>query len=251
MNGTSELVYNIRNLSKRRPGAAGTAFDFWVSEFGIRQGDRLAVTGPSGCGKSTFLDILALVLEPDSADRFLFASPGEEVVDVERAWTQRKLDTLATVRGYHLGYVLQAGGLLAFLTVEQNIEAPRQIRGLPDDGTVESLGERLGILGHFAKRPGQLSIGERQRVAIARALSHRPSVVLADEPTASLDPVTARSVIELLMELMVEQGVTAVVATHDWDLVQSFGMERILVTTKQDTSGKGVRATLEQGDQWA
>jgi putative ABC transport system ATP-binding protein len=112
--------------------------------------------------------------------------------------------------------VLQTGGLLPFLTARENIALSCRLLGTDPAGIIERLAERLGIAAQLDKHPGQLSVGERQRVAIARAMAHRPSVLLADEPTASVDPVNAAAILDLLLELVRQAGVTAVIASHDW-----------------------------------
>jgi putative ABC transport system ATP-binding protein len=240
----SEAVYRLSGLAKSR-ARGGAAFRLWVSELEISRGDRVAVIGPSGCGKSTLLDTLSMVLRPDEVKTFMLTPSRHTPIDIAALWRQQALDTLAAVRGHHLGYVLQTGGLLGFLTVRQNISAPRRLLEMRDDGTIERLAARLGLAHYLDKHPGELSVGERQRVAVARALAHAPSIIITDEPTASLDPVTAETVMTLLMSLVEERGVTAIVATHDWQAVERFGMRRIILSTGRDPSGKGVLATVK------
>ncbi|MFZ0789758.1 MAG: ATP-binding cassette domain-containing protein, partial [Chromatiaceae bacterium] len=136
--------------------------------------------------------------------------------DLMGLWRRDDLDALGRLRGAHIGYVLQTGGLLPFLTARENIVLSCRLLGRDPGGLIDRLAERLGIGPQLGKRPGQLSVGERQRVAIARAMAHRPSVVLADEPTASVDPVNAAAILELLLELVHQSGVTAIIASHDW-----------------------------------
>ncbi len=208
-------VYLCRDLVKHRQ-AAGAGFELRVPELRIRAGEVIVVQGSSGCGKSTLLDLLALALRPDSAETFLFRPENRDPSDLMRLWRGSDLDGLGRLRGAHIGYVLQTGGLLSFLSARENIALSCRLLGKDPGALVERLAERLGIAAQLDKPPGRLSVGERQRVAIARALAHRPSILLADEPTASVDPVNAAAILELLLELVRQAGVTAVIASHDW-----------------------------------
>jgi len=215
-------VYFCRDLVKRRvasvDGAAPVGFELRVPSLRIRPGEVAVLKGSSGCGKSTLLDLLALALRPDSAETFAFRPANRDAADPMALWKRNDLDGLGRLRGEHIGYVLQTGGLLPFLSARENILLSCRLLGRDRDAgsRVERLAERLGIDRLLDKRPGQLSVGERQRVAIARALAHRPSVVLADEPTASVDPVNALAIRALLVELVQQSGIAAVIATHDW-----------------------------------
>ncbi len=211
----SPPVYLCRALVKRRQ-AGGTRFELLVPELRVRPGEVVVLRGQSGCGKSTLLDLLAFALRPDGAETFSFHPEHRQPTDLLRLWGRRDLDGLGRLRGAHVGYVLQTGGLLPFLTARENIALSCRLLGQDPAGLVERLAERLGIGPQLDKNPGQLSVGERQRVAIARALAHRPSVLLADEPTASVDPVNAAAILDLLLELVRQAGVTAVIASHDW-----------------------------------
>ena len=159
------------------------------------------------------------------------------------AWDRSDLNVLARARMTHLGYVLQTGGLFPFLSVRENIDLSRRVLGLEPDGVVEGLAERLGIKRQLDKLPGDLSVGERQRAAIARAMSHRPKVVIADEPTASLDPIHAKEIMDLFTELVNDVGVTLIVATHDWEAVEQGGYRRIEFNLELEPDG-GVRVTV-------
>ncbi len=136
-------------------------------------------------------------------------------------------DRFARLRRQHIGYVLQTGGLVPFLTVYGNLKAPRRLAGLADSGHGVVLAERLGIAAHMDKYPGELSVGERQRAAIARALVHEPAVVIADEPTAALDPENSDRVMALFVELAEECGTTLLVASHDRERVAEFGFRTV------------------------
>ncbi|MGD8275669.1 MAG: ATP-binding cassette domain-containing protein [Thiohalocapsa sp.] len=208
-------IYICEGLVKRR-AAAGAGFELRVPRLRIRPGEICVLQGASGSGKSTLLDLLAMALRPDAADSFSFRASQRGPTDLRRLWQRHDLDSLGRLRGAHVGYVLQTGGLLSFLTARENIELSCRLLGRKSIGLVEKLADRLGIGPQLDKYPAQLSVGERQRVAIARAMAHQPSVVLADEPTASVDPLNAAAILELLLELARDTGATAIIASHDW-----------------------------------
>ncbi|MCB2100621.1 MAG: ABC transporter ATP-binding protein [Rhodobacterales bacterium] len=221
----SAPVYQVAELSKARV-QAGSGFALSVPELTIRPGERVALVGDSGCGKSTLLDMLGLASSPDGAGRFTFCPRGAPS-DIPSLWRDGRSNDLGDLRKHHIGYVLQTGGLIPYLTVRQNIDLTRRLLDLPDDGTADALAERLGLAGHGAKLPAALSVGERQRVAIGRALAHRPPVILADEPTASLDPETAKTVMALFLDLVEAEGATLIVATHDRAQVGRLGLRAL------------------------
>ena len=235
-------IFRLKGVTKHWSGEHG--FLLTVPELTIRQGEKVALVGFSGCGKSTLLDLLAMVLRPDSAVEFLFFAGQGERLDVTEAWKKKDLDMLANARMLHMGYVLQTGGLFPFLSVRDNIGLSRQGLGLPVQEAVERIAERLRIERHLEKLPGQLSVGERQRVAIARALANDPSVVIADEPTASLDPINAEEIMALFITMADEYGVTLIAATHEWERVEERGFRQLKFHLKQDTTDGTVRAIV-------
>ena len=229
-------------MKKQWAGEYG--FVLTVPELTISRGEKVALIGLSGCGKSTLLDLLVMILQPDSAVEFSFFNEKERRLDVKAAWRRKDLDVLASNRMTHMGYVLQTGGLLPFLSVRDNIGLSRQGLGMPVQDAVEAIAERLGIGRHLDKFPRQLSVGERQRVAIARAMVHEPSVVIADEPTASLDPITAEEIMALFTGLAEDYGVTLVLGTHDWGSVNKRGFRRIEFDLEQDKNDGTVLARV-------
>ena len=241
---TSETreVFRLEGVSKSWAGEHG--FVLKVPKLLIRRGEKVALVGYSGCGKSTLLDLLAMILRPDSATAFEFFDGEEERLDVAKAWLRKDLDGLARARMVHMGYVLQTGCLFPFLSVRANIGLSRQGLGLPLQDRVEEVAERLGIERHLEKLPRQLSVGERQRVAIARAMAHEPSVVIADEPTASLDPINAEEIMTLFTSLASDYGVTLVAATHDWARVDEGGFRRVEFALERDLATGTVQATV-------
>ena len=209
------VVYSLRNVVKSRL-VEDSGFRLVVPELKIRAEENIALVGHSGCGKSTLLDMLAMALHPDSADEFLLSPPEGDAHNIASLWQRKKQNRLSLLRKQHVGYVLQQGGLLPYLTVRENIELPRRLLNLPDDDSARSLAKVMGIHRQLDKLPGLLSAGERQRVAFTRALVHRPTILLADEPTASLDPITARKIMAVVMELVKGLKITMITASHDW-----------------------------------
>jgi putative ABC transport system ATP-binding protein len=175
----------------------------------LEPGDSLAITGPSGCGKSTLLGLIAGLERPSQGRVFV---GGEEI----SSQSERER---ARLRRAGFGLVFQRDNLSPFLTAVENVGLQLALKG--DDAGWErclDLLEELGLSGNADTLPDRLSGGERQRIAIACALVKQPSLILADEPTGSLDARNSASVIELLVETQRRAGTTLVVVTHDPDV---------------------------------
>ena len=187
----------------------------------IRAGQSLAIRGPSGSGKSTLLNIIAALDRP-TAGRILLE--GRNLADLNDA-------ALAQIRSRRIGIIFQLHHLLPQCNVLENVLVPtlvcRDAPGAesPRDRAVRLL-RRVGLGERLMHRPGQLSGGERQRVAVVRALINRPPLLLADEPTGSLDRAAADNLAQLLVELNREEGVALIVATHSADLAER--MEQVM-----------------------
>jgi putative ABC transport system ATP-binding protein len=218
-----------------------------VSRLDIARGSKLAMIGESGSGKSTLLELLAMILAPTNSASFGFKPvAGEPASDVAAIWSSRDSDRLGRLRSRHIGYVLQHGGLLPYLTVRKNIELSRRLLGLPVGTVAEQLAEKLGIAAQLDKLPSALSVGQRQRAAIARALAHEPSIVIADEPTAAIDPLNSRRIMDLFVGLVNELGVTLILATHAHELVRQG--QFTLLELKPETAGEqGMNVTVGGG----
>jgi putative ABC transport system ATP-binding protein len=203
----------------------------------LKEGEILALTGPSGSGKSTLLEILGLVLEPERGSRFVWQTEAGAIsLDIADLWSQRKERVLCELRAHRLGFVLQSGGLIPFLSVRENIALPRLLAGMAGwADSVDTLIEKLGIGHLLAKKPYQLSLGERQRTSIARAMAHEPPLLLADEPTAALDPARAEAVMKLLVKLVGERQGMAVIVTHDRDLIRRLGLREMRAHLRDDS----------------
>jgi putative ABC transport system ATP-binding protein len=232
------LIYLLHDVVKTRQ-AEGIAFRLRVPNLRIDRGEKIALIGESGCGKSTLLDTLAFILQPSSAGAFHFCPNGDgEPVDVNAYWKHDKINKLGDMRKQHIGYVMQTGGLLPYLTVRNNMNLCRSVLGMEQDGTVEHLAEELGIASHLGKLPDALSTGERQRVAIGRALAHRPAIVIADEPTASLDPYAAQKAMSLFIGLADEFNSTVILASHAWRHIKELGLRRLSHRTRHSKDRK-------------
>jgi putative ABC transport system ATP-binding protein len=157
--------------------------------------------------------------------------------DIGAYWREGATDLLTDLRSRYIGYVLQTGGLLPYLTVRENINLSRRLLHLPLDGKADSLAEKLGIADQLDKLPAMLSVGQRQRAAVARALAHQPVILIADEPTAAVDPINAERIVALLAGLADELGVTLLIATHAHALVQRLGLTLVEhgIQADQDT----------------
>jgi putative ABC transport system ATP-binding protein len=170
----------------------------------VAAGDYVAVVGDSGIGKSTLLNVIA-GLEPVDSGSICF---------LDREIEKLSDDDLSLLRRDYFGFVFQAFHVLPHLTVEENVALPLLLRGIASREKARQMIAAVGLKGREASPPRELSGGELQRTAIARALVHRPSIVLADEPTGNLDPASAAGVIGLLRDRVRDEGATGVLVTH-------------------------------------
>lgn len=174
----------------------------------VQRGELLALTGPSGSGKSTLLNLCGLIDTPDAGE-IMLGGTAVQGLD-EKARTLLRRDAL--------GFVFQSFNLVPVMTVAENVDYPLFLAGVPAAERRERVAQQLAAVGlqaHAHHRPDALSGGQRQRVAIARALVKRPRLVIADEPTASLDSHTADQVLDLMRARGQAEGAAFVIATHD------------------------------------
>jgi lipoprotein-releasing system ATP-binding protein len=177
----------------------------------VRAGEIVALVGPSGSGKSTLLQIAGLLERPDEGEVAIDGRSCGGLSDAERTCLRRNA----------LGFVYQHHNLLPEFSALENVTLPQMIAEVPRAAADERAAEllaRLGLGERMDHRPGKLSGGEQQRVAIARALANRPRLLLADEPTGNLDPGTAEAVFAELIALVRDQGLAALIATHNPEL---------------------------------
>lgn len=194
------MSLNIHQLSKRYDGNAV----FSNVSLDVAPGEFVAIVGESGVGKSTLLNCMAGLDHWDSGTVHLDGTDIGQLDD----------DARALLRRQKVGFVFQAFHVLGHLDVAQNVALPLLLLGTPDDARVQAMLEAVGLDGLGRRLPQQLSGGQLQRVAIARALIHRPTLLLADEPTGNLDPTTAAKVMDALVAQTRLHGTSLVLVTH-------------------------------------
>ncbi len=204
----SETLVQLENISRKYYLDKTEICALDNVSFQIHKADFVVLAGPSGSGKTTLLNIIGCIDKPSQGKVFF------EGTDI----TNTPIEKLNHLRLKNIGFIFQSFNLIPVLTAFENVELPLLFKGL-DDKTIKNLVEkflhRVGLMDKINEKPSNLSGGQRQRLAIARALAGNPSLIVADEPTASLDRKNAESIIELLRELNDEFGVTIVLASHD------------------------------------
>lgn len=196
----------VTALTKKVSDASGELTILDDIHFNVQASDTLALVGASGSGKSTLLGLLAGLDTPTSGSVRI---EGIDIFSLDE-------DGRAAMRRAHLGFVFQSFQLLSHLTAIENVMLPLELRGDADAAAkAEAMLGRVGLQQRLQHYPKYLSGGEQQRVALARAFVTRPPLLLADEPTGSLDAATGEAIIELMFELNREQHSTLVLVTHD------------------------------------
>lgn len=204
----NEIIISTTGLTKEYPFGETTIKAVNGVDFEIEKGEYATIVGPSGSGKTTFLNLIGTIDNPTSGEIFF---KGKNV-------TEMSGKEIRELRRNKIGFVFQAFNLLEILTTAENIALPMIINGTPAKEREERVQELLNIIGlpdrgdHF---PMELSGGQRQRVAIARALANKPEVILLDEPTGQLDSNTSREIMNYLLKINQEEGVTLIVVTHE------------------------------------
>ena len=207
---TNKTILNASQLQKDySQGNAGAVLQVIKNiDLEISEGEKLAIIGVSGSGKSTLLNLLGGLDDPTQGTVTLCGKRWSELNPTDRAaW-----------RNQHIGFVYQFHHLLNEFSALENVSLPNLISGkTPAEAQKEAIQllTKVGLSDRLHHRPAELSGGERQRVAIARALACKPSLVLMDEPTGNLDPKTAEAVLDLLIALNKDLGISLVVVTHD------------------------------------
>ena len=185
----------------------------------IASGGFVCLSGPSGSGKTTLLNMIGGLDRPSRG----------EITVAGRRIDQMRMSELAELRLRHIGFVFQAYNLIPVLNARENVEFVMQLQGVAADqryALAMGILEEVGLKGMEERRPGELSGGQQQRVAVARAIVSKPALMLADEPTANLDSVTAEKLMQQMRDLNTHTGTTFVISTHD-KLVMSFAKRLI------------------------
>ncbi|MET7644162.1 ABC transporter ATP-binding protein [Streptomyces sp. NPDC005426] len=214
-NGTAVAdrpMVRIEDLHRSYGSGAGAVHALRGVSFEVPRGELVALKGRSGSGKTTLLNLVGGLDSPDSGritvDGTDLSSLGE--------------NGLLELRRDRIGFIFQSFGLIPILTAAENVGVPMRLRKADPREREERVSLLLSLVGladHAAQRPGELSGGQQQRVAIARALANRPALLIADEPTGQLDAETGLAVMRLLRAVVHSEGVTALVATHDAQLL--------------------------------
>ncbi len=190
--------------------------------FKIDRGEFVSIAGPSGSGKTTILNIVGCL---DNATSGKYILDGEDI-------NSRSDNALALIRRNKIGFVFQTFNLIPILSAFENVEFPLILKGgmTPSErsGKVESILDEVGLLELKNRKPSELSGGQQQRVSIARALVKGPELVLADEPTANLDSVSGKDVLDLMLDLNKKLGVTFIFSTHD-QMVMDYAKRLIML----------------------
>jgi lipoprotein-releasing system ATP-binding protein len=210
---TPEVVLEAVGLTKRFPQGQGEVEVLHGVDLLLKEGEIVAVLGPSGAGKSTLLHLLGLMEQPSAGKLRI---QGEEVQGLP-------MRERARLRNEYIGFLFQFHHLLPELTVLENVTLPQRIHGTSErEGAAQAamLLDTMGLRDHLYKRPMMLSGGEQQRVALARALVNEPALILADEPTGSLDHETGERVLELLWEEARRRNAAAVIVTHQEEIAE-------------------------------
>lgn len=184
-----------------------------IQEFNIDAGEQVVLIGPSGCGKTTMLHTIAGITKPDSGKVIV---DGIELTSFSEAARDR-------IRANKLGYVFQTFNLLPGFSAYENVLLGMSFaKGKASSARAKSLLEKIGLGHRLNNKPHQLSVGEQQRVAIARALANRPALLLADEPTANVDPGNQKQIIDLIIDSCREENVALLMVTHSMEVAGRF-----------------------------
>ena len=202
----------LKNVKKSFKDGDETIEALKETNFSVDKGEFVAIIGPSGSGKSTLLTIAGGLQSPSSGEIWING----------RALNEKKEKARAKVRFEEIGFILQASNLVPFLTVKKQLQLVDKVNKAKENRAGLDLLKRLGLEKLVDKYPEELSGGERQRVAIVRALYNDPTIILADEPTASLDTEKAYEVVKILAKEAKEKNKATIMVTHDLRLVDYY-----------------------------
>jgi len=216
----TDMVLECRSVERKFREGASTLTVLSGVDLAVREAERLAIIGTSGSGKTTLLQIMGGLDDPTSGEVLV---NGQSIANIDE---KQK----SVLRNRFIGFVYQFHHLLPEFTAQENVAMPLMIRRLGKEKSMQQaadLLERVGLGERLDHKPGELSGGERQRAAVARALITRPKLVLADEPTGSLDAGNGEQVLQLMLELNREFATSLVIVTHDHGIAAQ--MDRVLV----------------------
>ncbi|MEO0344460.1 MAG: ATP-binding cassette domain-containing protein [Pseudomonadota bacterium] len=232
---------SIRDL-RTKVSDGDRTFQVRVDSLHLEGGMALGLTGFSGTGKTMLLETLGLLRSCEQGGEYTLSLNGQSLPLIHR--DKSGILSPAKIRAKHFGIVPQSGGLLPFLTTAENIALSQNLCRRIDPDWQSSLIEYLGLTGLETLLPSALSIGQRQRVAIARALAHRPALVIADEPTAALDPKASEDVMELLFSAAAQNGSIVLVSSHDVELLDAFEVSRAQLRVENSSSPNFLESVL-------
>ena len=208
-----DVVLSVRDIKKTFVEGGQPLKVLRGGGFDLYRGEIIALVGPSGSGKSTLLQCVGLLDKPTGGDIFIDGLPIDKISE----------ETRTILRRQKIGFVYQRHNLLSDFTALENVVLPMMANGIDEDRANVRAGKllRAANVAHRATHfPGEMSGGEQQRVALARALANNPQILLADEPTGSLDPQHAMGVFDLLMDLVRKNGMSMLFVTHDMNLAK-------------------------------
>ncbi len=227
------MLIGIENLTVTHGNGSSALTVLDIPRWSVAKGDQVAISGPSGSGKSTLINVVAGLLVPTSGS---VTVAGQELTKLSEV----KLDRF---RARSVGYIFQSLNLLQGYTALENVMLGMTFSpGKHDAAAAREMLEAVGMGHRMRHYPRQLSIGEQQRVAIARALVKRPELILADEPTGSLDPAHTSGVVSALRDASAKFGCTLVVVSHEQDVVASFEQQVSFLELNRAFAGVGGRS---------
>ena len=240
MTGTDQgAILEVRGVTKDYHLGKTVIHALRGIDFTVLPGDFLSIVGPSGCGKTSLLNMIGCIDKPTSGSIRI------DGVDISTFGDNEEADT----RLAKIGFIFQSFNLVAVLDIRENIEFPlilAKVDKAERQRRIDHLVDLLGLKEFEGHRPDELSGGQRQRVAIARALVNKPSIVIADEPTANLDSVTSTTVMEAMKRLNEEEAVTFIFSTHN-ELIERYAKRVLTIKDGQITGERLIASPAAAG----